>query len=651
MGIDNKIILLHKLYSDLNEFKDKIVIEDLSGMDYYREGGGKLKYVSSDLSVFTSFNFGEIYESITQDFTITSIGEKMGQPLSKFLNKLFSEDISKYIWIRNYQVFDIRKNIINKKRLQIINSVIDDLTLRILKKFHKMEEITFLNCQIKKECNFNILENIKIIIAESTVEDFRVFNDSKINLEISSSNIDNIKPGNFLGEKLDLIYSNIDTYKLFLVWNMPDLKNLSIYDNKIENNLKYLGDSAPNIEKLNIESKITSFEFLYKLVKLIDAWIAGEIGDMSEPIYKISNNEEIEKYKKRYKKELEIAKILDNKLDESQFVMREAFRKFVKNCDTYRKLHFTEKEKEALITSFQKGFYQYVMSDEFVNFEDGYYTALGSNITFNAKDSRSRYGVDSKINMVGNFLVSEESTKYLRKSNIINAVPYMYYIDGHPIELIYRKEKSIKSIEEALNISSKVTDSNYDVIENILLNIAKVSDIDGLTFANLLSILENYEGIRVYNSKFLSDVKEKIKEFNENEFDYLIKYIDSYIESKELKKEYEEQYRNRFNDLMILLLNHYDKFGIQEKLYLYNSLDNYLIMSNIIIGQKRSFNMGDVISIEESNPKIINKLTNGIYSKTYNEVIELSQIFLNLEPKYNKMTEEEIKQLKYIKSK
>lgn len=38
-GIDNKITLLYKLYSDLNEFKDRIVIEDLSGMDYYREGG------------------------------------------------------------------------------------------------------------------------------------------------------------------------------------------------------------------------------------------------------------------------------------------------------------------------------------------------------------------------------------------------------------------------------------------------------------------------------------------------------------------------------------------------------------------------------------------------------------------------------------
>lgn len=59
---------------------------------------------------------------------------------------------------------------------------------------------------------------------------------------------------------------------------------------------------------------------------------------------------------KKYKKELEIAKILDSKLDESQFVIGEAFRKFLKNCDTYRKLHFTEREKEALLASFGKTF-------------------------------------------------------------------------------------------------------------------------------------------------------------------------------------------------------------------------------------------------------------------------------------------------------
>lgn len=158
-----------------------------------------------------------------------------------------------------------------------------------------MEEITFFNCQIKKECNFNVLENVKIIIAESTIDDFRVFNDSKVNLEISNSNIDNINSGNFLGEKLTLIYSNIDTYKLFFAWNMPNLKYLSILDNNTENNLKYLGDSASNIEKLSIDSKITLFEFLYKLVKLANAWIAGEIGDLSEPIYKISDDKEIEK--------------------------------------------------------------------------------------------------------------------------------------------------------------------------------------------------------------------------------------------------------------------------------------------------------------------------------------------------------------------
>lgn len=86
----------------------------------------------------------------------------------------------------------------------------------------------------------------------------------------------------------------------------------------------------------------------------------------------------------------------------------------------------------------------------------------------------------------------------------------MYYIDGYPIELIYRKEKSIKSIEEDLNISSKFIDSNYDDIENIILNIAKLSDIESLTFNNLLAILENYEGIRIYNLGFLRKLKDKI---------------------------------------------------------------------------------------------------------------------------------------------
>lgn len=40
-----------------------------------------------------------------------------------------------------------------------------------------------------------------------------------------------------------------------------------------------------------------------------------------------------------------------------------------------------------------------------------------------------------------------------------------------------------------------------------------------------------------------------------------------------------------------------------------------------------------------------------MYLKTQKELVELAHTLLNFTPKYNKITEEEIKQLKYIKAK
>jgi len=361
MGISNYSLLILKLKNELRTNKDKFNIIKNNDLLY-----GDFKYEVDGFMTSTIYDFNILERTIEKRIAFCCFDEQTGFHMTQFFKDLISEKEEKFLIVKGFQVYNIKNNILEKETIEFNNSIIDNETIMTLLRFHNLKKIVFNNCLIKKECNFNILPPVLLHIIDTEIESFRIFNDSKVKLEFLRVNVQEIKTGQFLGSKIDIGASILDVEKLFLNWNFPHLTTFYFHDiNMQEYQFKYLRYAAPKLEDLFLSCQLYSFKFLEGMINLINCKFLNSFDHLGLGMAKINNGEELKILKERYSDQIEQLKYQFSRSEEDELISYVALNEIINICNLFRKLSYESYEKEALLNSHQKNFYDYVMTNKF----------------------------------------------------------------------------------------------------------------------------------------------------------------------------------------------------------------------------------------------------------------------------------------------
>lgn len=684
MGISNIIKLYEKLKNDFSEQKDEIIIKDLSGKRKIRYGGCFL-YEEDGFEVGTSFDF-ENYSITNGPLNFKFIDEKLFDHLSRFWNKLHTSD--NLIWYKDYEVYSIRDKIKNKEEITISNSKIDNNVIKFLAKFKNLKVLTFSDCDISKECNFSELNKLDIEFDNCNIESFDVFSMSNNNLIILSSNVEKIGHGLFYGKKLDINNFTPEQINLLLLcWNFPNLKTLYIknktFDNNVTYDLKYLTKSAPNLTDLQVSGKVKSMNFLLGMTQMINCGILSNSDELGLFIPEIEDEEERKKIMEKYKDEVEFLRILDESHYESKtdFSASIQYMHFLKMCEFYKKISYSEKEKESLISSFISNYFQYVKSDQFPNL-NAYYKAIGDTMTYKEIETVERviayyndkikkyWDLQKSIGRNIEFIKQEDMIEFEHEfifkrslnSRIVKGIPYIYYIDGHPIELIYcQNTKKISTIEEALKYRKENPKSErINKFEEAIEEFKNLGYTEDLSLGLMLSVLDESYSI-YFDYDDLKQFKNYLIE-NYDDVDFMINWINIKIKRFVQRKNIIKKIYDYYSLFINMILDNYELFNNKEKKAILTLIIKKDYLDEMPLGKESNYVFFEYKPdrsryIEENEYLIIetwndiNKKTNNQYEKYIKRLDKYVELYRKILLYDINISPEEYDKIKKIKSK
>lgn len=658
----NSYNILNRLYNDVisNKYKDAYIINqenDINQYNTFKKNKWRHALDAYSINQRTPDYEGKYTCDKRKDkpfdlsvLTFVSYSNHSGLDLLNFINKILDGDSSIFVHIDNFNIVDLRKKMFEIKKINIRNTNVDDLLLTNIRRyFHSLDEVIFTNCNIKKDCNFNNLK-CNIEFDQCNIESIRVFNETKANLKFLRTNIDKIVPTTILSNLVEFPCNNYHIYKeLFLKCNFPNLENFKVYKDKnfIEysylDQFKFLPTSAPNLENLYIQGKLSSFDFLLSMKNLLRCNIDSVFNVHSSFFADVDTKEERDKLLKRNKYEYDVQKILTN--EEDKFIIGTLELNRILRLARFNKLLSYDEEELKELLKGNKNFLKEVSDGEITKFYESYYDTLIQRNTLNEQDVR--LGLEDTFYQLGNFIYMDRTYKRLGyDKKIVLAKKHMYRYDGIPIIFMNRK-KQIKTIEEATDFRNRYPKNENYTIEKFnndeYKDFLKIIDSldDEISIGSLLDWIAETTyfrpSINSFRSlgeggKYLAGIYEKYKRLHKRSDDVI------------------EKSKSIFDKLLKIILDNYEKFTVEEKLYIYEEIDRYDISTNRHAVSPDIYNLKELYNSDVVDS--INLKTNNLYQK-YMNILKMtySQLYLG-EKGYDLMIDEEcVKKLKLDREK
>lgn len=429
-------------------------------------------------------------------FIYTALEKNSGVCLQKYLEELK----------KSTSEVELRKRLRKVKFVSINNTHINNLfigTLNLM--FPNFEELEIDSCIISEDCNLGTIKANKITIKDSIIENINSINLSQSNLWLLRCNINKLGNSHINSREINFDECNIDYYNLFFKSNFPKLETLFIktnfeydgYTNKgenLKNSFTYLPFSCPNLKKLRVEAKVDDLDFLVRLTKLEKVSILSTHEELLGESLEINDLDKLKKMEEKNHINVEIQKIMygvNNKLEETSYITRSEMDRIIKLNRFFRKLSYTEQEKEALMKdfNFNSSYLSYVYNNEIQELT-GYYENYYDELVYEENDPTCI------IDTTPYKLVYKYGCIYYDRDKDIIVKPQkaIFYIDGIPI-VLRKVTKPILTIEDAKDVikDRKREPERYDPT---LEYIEKISEY-AKEMKNTISV-----------NKFISEVRE-----------------------------------------------------------------------------------------------------------------------------------------------
>lgn len=635
--MEESVKVFTKIYNDIliDKFPDCYLYNQEGDINIFNtlEKKSKLKTIDGGKIKKITPNYGGSFTYDSKNFMLIkdrclSIGfhsssDNSGKDFLDYINSVLNADPNIFVRTKGLLVQDIRKYILETRRIQINNTEIDKLLINSISKyFQNLETIELVYCKIKKECNFNIIK-ADIELRSSVIENIQSFSEFNGNLTMYKTNISAITPSNIYSKKIKLHNIKNDNKSLktlFLKCNFPYLNELSVSPEttfngySFEDSFKYLPDSAPMLENLNIEGKVRSLDFLTKFKHLIDCGILSLYDEYDFFAPYITNGKERKKIQDRNRLQIEIQKIIHPNDDIKYIETNTEFKRILKLIRFNQLISYSNEEKEFLLNN--KNIINYFINNKNENNIEYYYETYFDKLHLTKTDSDldTIFCGGHKIKITNNMLYYYYNGLNENENidKIVQAKSFIYYIDGKPIifEKRYNRGRSIDTIEAAKEYVSKLVPSTYN---SDLYNYNKFIEI-------LSELKENGESISIGQ---LEDalIEESCYGLNPPlEFMKLgtsgkqISYLYDYYNRLDQRYKYLEQKERKYNKLLNdLLIDNYDNFSLEDKKYLFINWSNfdYKLSHDICYLKSLSIDM----EFNESLIDVIDNKTNGLYKK------------------------------------
>lgn len=536
-----------------------------------------------------------------------------------FINSILAGNPKILVHIDNFIVYDLRKKMFEIKELEISNTLVDNfLLININKYFHQLEKLVFKNCTIKKECDFSKIKS-SIEFDKSTIESIRVLNDTKADLIFRESKVEKIVPTNILSSSIEFTSTDQYLYKeLFLKCNFPNLESLILYKHKKFVQSSYLDQfiflpkSAPKLENIYIDGKLSSFDFLYDVKNLLICDIDSVYNYLSIFSPDVDTKKERDKLIKRNQYAYEVAKM--TKDTEDKFIVGTLeIEKILRLAFTSRFLNYREDELKSLLEG-KKKFITDSKDGEITKFYESYFDTLITRNTLNDKDIR--LGLEETYFQLKDNIYMASTYKRLNNKKIVKGVKHIYRYDGTPIIFMNRK-KDIRTKEDALDFlekhnfnksynQSQMEKDSYQELLNIVSSIEEDVDIGAFI---------DYLGERTH----LHIDKELFINYGEGGR-LLAGTIETYYRREKRNTNLENKKNHMTTKLIDLINNNYSKFNTEEKLYLYWFINYYYNDYDFFEKNSKLYNLSN-----EFNPNILNDInekTDNLFQK-YSSLIKM----------------------------
>lgn len=543
----------------------------------------------------------------------TSYSGSSGNNLLNFIDCVLNDDIKNLVNKDKFAFQNIRSCLFEIKNIYIIETEVDDTLIYILKKyFPHVEEISFSQCTIKSSCNFSDID-VSLVFSNCTIENIRSFNDCHSNIKLDFSSIEKIVPTSIFSKRIE-IFGNpsfgIDRKKLFLCCNFPELLDFEIripfYESfSFQDDFIFLPYSAPNLENLLLQGKVSSLDFLTKFKKLVSITILSASDDLGLFSTVVTNCKERKKIVERNRERYEIQKLLDpDEKDES--IIGNLERNRIYNLCNFLSIISCDDED----IKFYMNKKMFDTDNKLNGYLEDYYDCYGTKLYHRLTRVNDFLEYYSEIsNNPGYQLI--DNILYLKQGKIILPKNFIYHINGKPI-VFCGKLKEIDTIEEAKRKnSSPIKFSLDESIYNDFIECLRNYSFDSITVGEMIDWINETVDYHINGKEFL----------NFGEYGRKIAYIfDTYYRSKQRLSFLIDKSKNCDDVILELIKEVYDKLSLLEKIYLYLHKDDYSLPENNDFIKTWFFKIYN-ISCENDDEvlKSINKKMNGLYLKYINQ--------------------------------
>lgn len=613
--------IMHDQYPDLYYInqKNNLNVPNLfqkKGWRHFTDGGAVRKN-GKNYSASYTYDLGNKYNSDAKRMTFTSFSNESGSNLLDFVYSVLNAEPKKYILTKGLKAYDLRKYMLQVKNFDVLSTEVDILFLKTLKKyFPNLEHISFYNCHIKKECNFDFIKT-QMLFSDCEIDDIRSFNDTMANLEIRRSTLNKISNATIYSEELvfeDNNVNNSDLKNLFLKCNFPNLVFLDIrakrgvYPYSFHDSFYYLGDASKKLEYLRVKGKVSTFDFLSKLPNLILTGFHSIQDDFGTWYPAVDNRDEFERIKENNFKKYQIQKTLNPTLNDYYIIPGLEIQRIHELADFLKRISYTDDEKDFLMQNSNiLDFYKHSTVDTEVT---DYYSCIFDKLSYFKKDSDS-YRNLSKANyyrIENNMLYQYDPNPLSNNDKILLCKDFIYYFNGKPIIFEHHHDKPLRTLDEAQKKMEGKKIEKFDLEESYYEDFLELMDElqdnpKDITFGSWNDLVNEVVTMGFPYYKYLSDLGDSGKE--------LRRYYDAnkrYCDCRDTARKKNELYQEKMKEI---LEEAYHDFNIEEKKYIIKHKDSYRVDAT---GIKASMNP----ELEENEIlKSINKKTNGEYERIF----------------------------------
>lgn len=587
--------------------------------------------------------------------SFVSFTDNAGNDFLDFINSIINGDEKIFLQFKGLEVFDLRRKLFEIENIEIRNTVVDSLLISTINRYFPcLKKINFIKSIIKQECNFDKIKGC-LEFNGSIIENIRVFNDTHADIVLWRTEVNKVSNTTINSKELQFnCITNINIKELFLKCNFPYLENLivspavdmQVREFSYEDNFIYLPSSAPYLENLSIEGKLSSFDFLTDMKNLLRCNIKSIYDFHGSNYPDTSKSSERKKIKKRNIKGYQISKILSPD-QEDKYILGKLELDRVRRLAQFNKLlSYSEDEKQQLLTGINPIEYcinSNVNNGEITEFYELYFDYLYFRNTMNEKDVR--IGLEETYRMLNGYIhVYKNREVFNDMKKILICKNYIHNYDGKPI-LFKSKQRKVSTIKDALKFREKyeyrkgwtykdLEEDNYHCFLECLNGIRDdEQDIDiGMLIDS--SEVTNYD-VTVNSFKDLGEGGRYIAGIIEK-FDRIRN------KSLDLKRKH-DYYRSLIDEL---IEQNYAKFTIKEKIFLHLNNKKYQFGFNKWAKEIDVYHLK--LDYDEDCLKEINMKTNGLYSKYFNMLkLTYTQYDMTENPYYLPVEKEHIKKLEF----